>query len=169
MTADEVTVGVVGKPVGIKGEAYVHPDPDLDHAFAPGTTYPLPGGGRLTVTARRLHSGRLVLRFAEASDREGVAALRGTELRVPRASVPPGEDAFWAADLAGREVIDQRGELVGVVEGTRDGPAHDYLVVARTDGGEVLVPAVAELLRVTPDAIVVQAIPGLLGPDPDEP
>jgi 16S rRNA processing protein RimM len=162
VAGDELTVGVIGKPVGIRGEAHVHPDPDLDHDFAPGTTYPLPGGGTLTVASTRLHGGRRVVRFAEAPDRPSVVGLRGTELRVPRSRVPLGEDRFWSADLLGREVLDPSGELIGIVEGTLDGPAHDYVVVARTDGGEVLVPAVAELLEITDSAIVVRTIPGLL-------
>lgn len=163
MTGEEVVVGVVGKPVGIRGEAYVHPDPDLEHDFAPGTVYRLADGRQLTVADTRPHGRRRVVRFAEAADRDAVEALRGTVLTVPRDQVPLGEDAFWTADLAGREVRDLNGVLVGVVESTLDGPAHDYLVVARTDGGEVLVPAVADLLTVTDEAIVVDAIPGLLG------
>jgi 16S rRNA processing protein RimM len=105
------------------------------------------------------------MRFVGIDTREAVEALRGTVLRVPRDEVPLDPDAFWSDDLLGREVTDDDGSLVGVVEATLDGAAHDYLVIARPDGGEVMVPAVAELVEVGPDRIVVHAVPGLLDDD----
>lgn len=164
--SDRVVVGVVGKPVGLRGEVYVRPDPDVEHEFPIGHTYQT-SGRTLTVAATREHAGRLVVRFAEASDRDAAETLRGLVLTVERAEVTLAEDALWAADVLGAEVVDQVGELVGVVEGLLDGPAHDYLVVARTDGGEVLVPAVADLIEVRAGQVVIQAIPGLLdAPEP---
>ena len=113
----------------------------------------------------RVHAGRLIIAFEGVEDREAAEALRGTVLTLPRADVPLDEDAFWAGDLLGREVVDDVGALVGVVEGTLDGPAHDYLVLARPDGGEALLPAVADLVDIGPERIVVHAIPGLLDPE----
>lgn len=162
MTAGEnVVVGVVAKPLGLKGEVFVRPDPDVAHEFTVGEAFTI-DARRLVVAAARLHSGRQVVRFEGIDTREGVEELRGTVLTVPKEAVELDEDAFWNDDLLGREVVDQNGELVGILEATMDGAAHDYLVVARPDGGEVLVPAVAELVDVQPDQIVVQAIPGLL-------
>lgn len=160
--ADEVIVGVVGKPFGVVGELYVRPDPDIEHAFAPGSVYALPDGGSLTVVRSRLHGTRRLVTFAGVDDREAAEALRGTVLRVPRDEVPLDGDAFWVDDLLGREVVDEAGALVGVVEAVRDGHAHDYLVVARPDGGEVAVPLVADLVEITGDAVVLRAPPGLL-------
>ena len=161
MTAGEnVVVGVVAKPLGLKGEAFVRPDPDVVHEFAPGETFTVDGRS-LVVAAARSHSGRQVVRFEGVDTREAIEELRGTVLTVPRETVALDEDTFWNDDLLGREVFDHRGELLGILEATADGAAHDYLVVARPDGGEVLVPAVADLVDVQADRIVVQAIPGL--------
>lgn len=162
MTAGEVVVGVVGKPLGVRGEVYVQPDPDLAHDFPPGTTYELTGGVTLTVAESRLHGNRRVLRFSGADDREAAEALRGAVLTVPRDALEVDDEALWVDDLLGREVHDPAGALVGVVEAVRDGHAHDYVVVARTDGGESLVPLVADLLDIRGEVIVVQPIPGLL-------
>ena len=164
-TPPRVIVGVVGKPVGLAGEVYVRPDPDLAHEFGPGQRYPRDGRDDLVVAASRVHSGRQVVRFEGVDDREGAEALRGTVLTLPRTEVALDDDAFWSDDLLGREVVDDDGQLVGVVESTLDGAAHDYLVLARPDGGEVLIPAVADLLDVTAERIVVHAIPGLLDAD----
>lgn len=161
-----VAVGVVGKPFGLHGEVYVHPDVDFDLDFEPGLRCTAARGGApeamLVVADSRVHGGRLLVRFEGVDDRDAAEALRGTVLSLPREQVPLDEDAFWASDLLGREVVDDTGAVVGVVEGTLDGPAHDYLVLARPDGGEVLVPAVADLVDVGEERIVVHAIPGLL-------
>jgi 16S rRNA processing protein RimM len=166
MTAPRAIVGVIGKAFGLKGEVFVRPDPDVSHDFAPGETFAVDGGRTLTVAAARSHSGRLVMRFAGVESREQAEQLRGVVLEVSREQVALDEDTFWSDDLLGREVVDDQGVLVGVVESTMDGAAHDYLVVARTDGGEILIPAVAELVDVGPERIVVTAIPGLLDVDP---
>lgn len=162
-----VTVGVVAKPFGVHGDVYVRPDVDLEHDFPPGCAYETPTGV-LVVERSRLHSGRRVVRFAGVEDRDAAEALRGGLLTLPRSQVTLDEDAFWTEDLLGREVVDDAGTLVGVIENTLDGLAHDYLVVARPDGGEVLVPAVAELVDVDGERVVVHAIPGLLDPDAAE-
>jgi 16S rRNA processing protein RimM len=165
-----VVAGVVGKAFGIKGETYVFGDPDFDEPFAVGTAYPAtrPDGrpaGELVVARSAIHKGRRIVRFEGVEDRDAAEALRGLRLHVPRGEVQLDPDAFWTADLLGREVLDDDGAVVGVVEAALDGAAHDYLVVARPDGGEVLIPAVPQLVEVTADAVVVHAIPGLLDPD----
>jgi 16S rRNA processing protein RimM len=161
----EVVVGTLGKPFGIRGAVYVHPDPDVVHDFAPGTAYTLPDGRTLIVSSTHVHGRRRTMMFEGVADREGAEALRGAVLTVSRDAVELEEDAFWTTDLIGLEVRDPAGAVVGVVESTLDGPAHDYLVVARPDGGEALIPAVDDLVEVTSDAVIVRAIPGLLDPD----
>jgi 16S rRNA processing protein RimM len=161
----QVVVGTLGKPFGVKGAVYVHPDPDVEHTFPAGTVYTLDDGRTLTVSTVHQHGRRWTISFEGIVDRDAAEALRGAVLTVPRDAVELAEDAFWSADLIGLEVRDAGGGIVGVVESTLDGPAHDYIVVARTDGGEVLIPVVDELVDVSADAVVVRAIPGLLDPD----
>lgn len=160
-TPERVAVGVVGKALGLRGEVFVRPDPDVAHEFAPGQSYPTPDGD-LVIASSRVHSGRQVVHFTGVDDREATEPLRGLVLTVARDAVELDDDAYWSDDLIGREVVDDAGAVVGVVEQTRDGFAHDYLVIARPDGGEVLVPAVEELVEITEDKVVIHAIPGLL-------
>lgn len=162
MAADEVTVGVVSKPLGLRGEVYVRADPDVADDFTPGSTYRA-GARTLTVAASRLHGGRRVVRFEQVEDRDAAESLRGALLMLPRSDVALDDDAFWADDVVGREVVDADGEHVGTLVEVTDGAAHDYLVVARPHGREVLIPAVDELVEITAERIVVQALPGLLG------
>ena len=103
--------------------------------------------------------------FDGVEDREAAEALRGTILTRPRDEVGIDTDMVWVADLVGRQVVDEHGDLVGMVERVLDGSAHDYLVVARPDSGEVLVPMVEALLDWSVDPIVVTPPDGLLDPD----
>jgi 16S rRNA processing protein RimM len=169
-----VAVGQVGKPLGTRGEVYVFADVDLAEPFEPGTAYqvvagaagPPPAGGRLVVAASRMHGDRLVVAFEGVGDREAAEALRGAVLQRPRSEVVLEEDVIWVADLLGRQVVDPDGALVGVVERVIDGHAHDYLVLARPDGGEAVVPLVPELVDHTSgEAIVLQPVQGLVDPD----
>lgn len=159
MTA--VAVGVVGKPLGLRGEVYVQPDPDLAVEFSPGDRFTT-GAHTVTVATSRLHGNRLVLRFEGVDTREDAEAMRGRVLTVERDELDLDDDVFWADELIGRPVVTADGTPVGTVAGVADGAAHDYLVVARDRGDDLLVPAVDELVEVTARQVVVQPLPGLL-------
>ncbi|QBI18969.1 16S rRNA processing protein RimM [Egibacter rhizosphaerae] len=161
-------VGTVGKPFGLHGEVYVLPDPDIGPTFRPGLACRLPDGASLVVADSRAHGRRTIVAFEGVTDREAAEALRGATLAVARDDIPLAEDAHWVDDVLGREVVDAAGETIGVLEGVRDGAAHDLLVIARHDGGEVLVPAVDELVDLAADPVIVQPVPGLLDPDAPE-
>lgn len=161
-----VAVGVVGKPLGLRGEVYVLADPDLGVEFAPGATFRA-GPHTVTVATSRLHGNRRVVRFDGVETREAAEALRGLVLTAAREDLDLASDAFWADELIGLPVLTAAGAPVGTVTGVADGAAHDYLVVADEDGQELLIPAVDQLVDVTTERIVVQPVPGLLG-EPDD-
>lgn len=154
-------LATVGKPFGLGGEVYVWLDADLADVLQPGLR--VSAGDRVleVVTVRR-HRGRPVVRFAGVDDRAAVEALRGVALEVERATVG-ADELIWADEVLGREVVDASGVLVGVVEAVLDGPAHDFLSVARPDGGDVLIPVVDEWLDLG-ETIVVHGPPGLVDP-----
>jgi 16S rRNA processing protein RimM len=90
---------------------------------------------------------RPILRLGGCEDRHGAEALRGEELRVPRADVPALEpDEYWAEELEGCRVHD--GEvLVGVVRRLVALPSCEVLEVAREGDGDLLVPLVRDAVR----------------------
>jgi 16S rRNA processing protein RimM len=170
VTARRVVAGVVRRPFGLRGQVFVHPDPDLGDEFPPGATYRT-ADGPLTVGESMLHRGLRVVRFAGVEDREAAAALRNRILERDAAADDLDADdgsAFWTDQVLGKPVTSPAGAALGTVADLRDGAAHDYLVVAAPDGREVLVPAVAELVEVTPDGVVVQSLPGLFDEDAEE-
>lgn len=160
-------LGVVGPAHGVRGEVIVHPDADLAELLEPGRVCRREDGTPLEIVAVREHKHRLLVSFAGVDDRTAAEALRGAALEVDRADIDIDEDAVWVDALLGAEVVSDDGDLVGVVERVDDGPAHDWLAVARPDGGELMVPLTEELVDVdeaTP-RVTVRSVPGLLDDD----
>ena len=147
-------VGVVVRPHGLRGELVVDVRTDSpQERFAPGTVLlrALPDGAvaaPLTVEAARPHSGRLLVRFAEAPDRDVAETLRGSRLLVDRAALPPtgDPDEFHVHHLEGLAVELADGTVVGTVREIAHGPGGELLVVARADAPDALVPFVREIV-----------------------
>ncbi|WP_328593519.1 ribosome maturation factor RimM [Goekera deserti] len=145
-----MVVGRIGRPHGVRGLVTVDvrtDDPDL--RFAPGSvllTDP-PQRGPLTVTDKRWHSGTLLLGIEGVHDRETAEAVRNTQLLVEVADLPPLEDpdVFYDHQLVGLSARLTDGTPVGVVTAVRH-DANELLVVAREEGGELLVPFVSAIV-----------------------
>lgn len=86
----------------------------------------------------------LVVRLPEVEDRDAAEALRGCELYVPRAVLPPAQDGeFYWADLEGLRVETVDGVRLGTVSHLFSTGANDVVVVrGAEDGRERMVPFV---------------------------
>ncbi|MBA4047153.1 MAG: 16S rRNA processing protein RimM [Sphingomonas sp.] len=97
--------------------------------------------GALTLKSLRDGSNGAIARFAEVADRNAAEALRGTELTVPRSTLPPlGEGEYYHADLLGLAVVTPSGEAVGQVVAIDNFGAGDVIEVERPDGARFMVP-----------------------------
>ena len=147
-------VGIVVRAHGLRGELVVDVRTDSpQERFAPGAVLQRAGAdgvglGVLTVEAARPHSGRLLVRFAEAPDRDAAETLRGSRLLVDRATLQPtgDPDEFHAHQLEGlsAELVD--GTVVGSVREVVHGPGGELLAIARTGSPDALVPFVRAIV-----------------------
>lgn len=104
-------------------------------------------GGALTLTSARTGSNGTIARFAEVASRNAAEALRGTQLTVPRATLPPlGEGEYYHADLLDLPVVSTDGEALGRVVAIDNYGAGDVLEIERPTGKRFMVP-------MTPDAV----------------
>jgi 16S rRNA processing protein RimM len=126
-------MGRVLGPYGVRGWIKLrtfteHPDSLVDYErwlIAEGD-----GWRAMDVEETHLHSGQLVVKLAGVDDRDQALALRGREVAVPRADLPPaGEGEFYWADLIGLAVVNVQGEILGKVEDLLETGANDVLVV----------------------------------------
>ncbi|MFC4945378.1 ribosome maturation factor RimM [Pseudonocardia sp. GCM10023141] len=149
----EVLVGVAVRPHGLRGEVVVtvHTDSPGER-FVPGAVLIARRAGAadsvLTVEASRPHSGRLLVRFVEAPDRDGAEALRGTRLLLGTASLaPPADpDEFHVHQLEGLRAELADGTVVGTVKEVVHGPGGELLVLARPEASDALVPFVEAIV-----------------------
>ncbi|MFI7242482.1 ribosome maturation factor RimM [Streptomyces qinglanensis] len=170
----QLVVARIGRAHGIKGEVTVEvrtDEPEL--RLGPGAvlaTEPA-AAGPLTVAAGRVHSGRLLLRFEGVGDRTAAEALRNTLLvaEVDPDETPEDPEEFYDHQMLDLEVVTVDGAVVGRIESVAHLPAQDLLVVRRADGGEALIPFVAEIvpeIDLEAQRALVDPPPGLLGEEP---
>ncbi len=144
MPPDWLHAGRVGRPHGLDGSFHVTRGRWM--LLEPGAS--LRVGERDYVVERRAGTeDRPILRFAGAARREDAEALRGGDLQAALGDAPQlDEGEFWAEQLEGCAVAD--GDVtVGVVVAMDELPSCEVLRVRRPDGGELLVPLVADAVR----------------------
>jgi 16S rRNA processing protein RimM len=119
-----VNVGRVGRPHGLDGSFFVEQASDDPERFAVGATLYVQGGEPTgVVSSKRGSGGRPVIRLDRAVE-------RGTELSVPRESLPPtAEDEYYAFQLVGLEVEEAGGRSLGRVAQVAPGVANDVLAL----------------------------------------
>jgi 16S rRNA processing protein RimM len=144
-----IQLGFVGAPFGVRGWVKLrsHTDPPerlLEHS---NLQIGREGAWRsYRVEQRGRSGGALTAKLAGVEDRDQAAALRGAEVRVPRADLPPQDDKdFYRADLIGCEVVNLAGVELGVVQHFVETPAQPLMVVRGER--EYWVPAVPLHLR----------------------
>jgi 16S rRNA processing protein RimM len=126
--SDLVPVGRVGRPHGLEGAFVVEGASEDPERFAEGGTLYVDGESARVVESKRA-GGRPVIRL----DR---AAARGAELAVPKEALPPPEeDAWYAFQLVGLEVVEEDGRSLGRVADLQPGVANDVLEL---EGGLLL-------------------------------
>lgn len=163
---DDVVVARIGKPHGLKGEVTVRLHTDApDDRFVVGTAFATDPAatGPLTLRTHRVHNGIHLLSFEEATDRTAAEALRGTRLLMS-ADETEEDDAWYAEDLVGLDVVDPDGHPLGTVVELHDRPVQDLLEVRLTNGRTGYVPFVEQIVPVVDlgaGQIVVDAPPGL--------
>lgn len=132
-----ITVAVLGKPRGNRGEVSAFSLSDHPERFAPLTAVYLNGEKR-DVEEAWFHQGSLIFKFAGVNSISDAELLSGIEVQVPfseRAALEPGE--FYHSDLIGCEVRDRTSnKLIGAVTGFEEGGQSGLLQVGPT----ILIP-----------------------------
>lgn len=184
--AEEVQIGRVIKPHGVRGEIVIDPTTDDPQGrFAVGEVLIGKQTGKtqsLTVKTMRPHQGRLLVNFDEVPSRNDAESLRGMRFFAAPAEGTE-EDAYYDHELIGLRVLNcgdvdedtanaraYEGALpepadIGKITGVRRTPAHQLLEITLDDGGDTLVPFVHALVPIVDldnEAIVITPPEGLL-------
>ncbi len=166
----ELTVALIGKPHGLRGEVSLDLRTDVpesrlivgqDIATVPAEA------GPLTITRTREAQGRWYVTFAQATDRTAVEALRGVKL-VTEIEASDEEDAWYEYELQGLTAELADGTVVGKILGLEYLPAQDALILKETNGTRTLVPFLTRFVPVVDVAggrVVLTPPGGLLSSD----
>jgi 16S rRNA processing protein RimM len=146
-------MGQILAPHGVRGAVKVRPLSEAPAALLAHETWWLrPAHGSTWREVRRkagqLHSGALLVEFAGIDSRDLALALRGSDVGVPRATLPaaPKGQIYWT-DLVGLAVLNREGVTLGEVCGVTEHGAHPLLRVARpAPGPERLIPYVPAII-----------------------
>lgn len=166
----QLVVARIGKAHSLRGEVVLDvrtDDPDSRLAVGEVLATNPAAAGPLTVLSRRMHQGRLLVKFVEATDRTVAEALRGVELVVDVAA-SDDDDAWYPHELVGLNVELLDGTKVGQVITLESAPAHDLLIVKELNGVRTAIPFVKVIVPVVDVAggrVVIDPPGGLLAAD----
>ncbi|WP_405528778.1 ribosome maturation factor RimM [Streptomyces avidinii] len=166
----ELVVARIGRAHGIKGEVTVEvrtDEPEL--RLSPGAVLRTEPAtvGPLTIETGRVHSGRLLLRFAGVKDRTGAESLRNTLLiaEVDPSELPEEDDEYYDHQLMDLDVVLADGTEIGRITEISHLPSQDLFIVERPDGSEVMIPFVEEIVAeidLEEQRCVITPPPGLI-------
>jgi 16S rRNA processing protein RimM len=173
-SADEwVCLGVIAQPHGVRGLVRIKPfTEDVGAVANYGEVTDRKTGRTFTISVANVVKGMVTARVEGISDRDQAAALKGTELWVPREVLPEPQDGeFYHHDMIGLMAVGEDGAGIGEVVGVENYGAGDLLELRMTEGRTVLVPftnACVPEVDIKSGRVVVIIPPGLADEDDEE-
>ena len=128
---------------GVRGGIRVDPYSEDPETLATYKTWLVESEGHwkeYKVLEARLHTTQVVAQLEGVDDRDAALKLKGSEVAVPRDSLPKPEDgSFFWSDLIGLSVVNTGGEALGEVKEMFSNGAQDVIDVIASDvtAGEV--------------------------------
>lgn len=143
-------VGVITSTHGIRGEVKVFPTTDDAQRFRELKDVMLDTGKEtlsLEIEGVKFFKQFVILKFKGIDNINDVERYKRCPLFVNREdAVELEEDEYFIADMIGMKVITDEGEEFGTLKDVMETGANDVYVIERSDGGEVLVPAIKECI-----------------------
>lgn len=145
---DTVTVGLVERPFGVKGEVKVRSLSDVPGRFETLTSVSLVAKNGKTldtsVTHVRRAGERFIVGLVGLTTPEEAGLWRGSLMQAPRGTVPVlPSGQYYECDLVGLGVQTDQGLSIGVLEEIVELPG-GHMFVVRQGAKETLIPAAKE-------------------------
>ena len=160
-----IVIGEVLGVWGLKGEIRIRVLTDFPERFCPGGSFLLEGVA-YTIEGIKSSKDALILKLEGVDNPEEALKLRHLTLEIPEDErYPLPEGVYYHYQLIGLEVYSTEGARLGKVIQILSTGSNDVYVM-ETNGKEVLIPAVADVVKnIDPDAgrITIEIIEGLLG------
>jgi len=157
-----ITIGRALAPWGIEGKLKVITD--FPQRFASSSTVYI-SRQPMAIDSAEWRKGEVIIKFDAIDSIEAARQLWGQPIEIHHSqvySLPEGQ--YYHFQLIGLEVWTTQGELLGNITEILTAKSNDNYVV-KWDGGEILIPAVEDVVKsidLNKGRIVIEAIPGLL-------
>lgn len=139
MSDDKITVAIVLKPQGIRGEIKVKAMTDSADTLKAFKSV-LIDGESYSVLSLRCQGEFAYMVLKGVADRNAAELLRGKEIEVNRADMPaPPDGRYYISDLIGCTVVNERGDIYGEV--TEVTPAKTDVFTLNKDGRNIMFAA----------------------------
>jgi 16S rRNA processing protein RimM len=153
---------------GIRGELKCRIITDFPtKRFKRGNTV-LIKGAEHRVQSARIQGDTVLLKLEDVADRTAAEPFQGAEVELDTAqagSLPKGQ-YYWHQVIGLQVEHATTGEVLGTVKDILETGANDvYIVTPTKGGGEILVPAIKDVVkRIDPDngRMLIEPLPGLL-------
>lgn len=146
---DSILLGHVTRAFGIQGGVFIRQLNEASVALEVGKCVLLKNrlGDDLVLTISEIMDGGRIF-FKEISDRNSAEALKGAEIWMSRADLPPlADDEFYLSDLIDARVVDMQGDFLGTVIGFSSNSAQILLEIKKPSGDVALIPAVKPIVH----------------------
>ncbi|HWR38652.1 MAG TPA: ribosome maturation factor RimM [Patescibacteria group bacterium] len=147
MNQQNISIGKIVAPHGVRGDVRVIPLTDFPDRFQSMKEIILEDGVSLTVENVNYHKEFVLLKFKGLEDKNAVEKLRGKEIRVTKdqlVKLPEGH--FYTFDIIGLQVQTEDGETLGRVTDVIATGSNDVYVVEQ-NGKVTLVPALKQVVQ----------------------
>lgn len=165
---DMLRVGVITSPHGVHGEVNVFPTTDDTKRFLDLKTVYIDTKKELLereIAGVKFFKNMVILKFQNMDDRNEMEKLRNCDILIDRKdAVSLGEDEYFICDLIGCDIVLESGEKLEVLKDVITTAANDVYEVEKTDGKEILIPAIRDCILETDiekKVIRVHLLPGL--------
>lgn len=162
-----LAVGRLGKPYGLNGEIYLHILTDFPERLKSGTTiFVGPEHQTMEILNARLLQNKMRIFLKGIQNREQISKFSNQMVFVRAADIPAlPEGEYYYHQINGLQVVTEQGSELGKIYEIIETGANDVFVIKTVDGGEVLVPAIDEVVQsidLENGMMVVKLLPGLL-------
>jgi len=148
--SEYINIGYIAGFHGVRGEVKVKATTDFkDERFQVGNTLILTNNKEMVemkIKSVREHKGFVLVNFEGITNLNEVEKYKGYEVKVSfDDKIELEEDEFYFFDLAGMNVVNHEGEIVGTVVTVMENVANEILVCQIGDK-EVLIPFVKAIV-----------------------
>lgn len=165
-----IKVGKIVGTHGYKGSVKVQPLTDFPERFQPGNKFIVVRGEHikeLVLVSCSSHKGPLLMKFQDIDDMETAERYRNLFLSVTSDQLYPLPDgSYYHFQLIGMRVEDIDKGYLGVLSEVLETGANDVYVVKSDTYGEILIPAIKQVVlsvNVNHQLMQVRLLEGLLG------